>query len=299
MSYSALQDTPIVINLLTAANDNGWTQDGVTATHSSCNDGVTTNDSYPLFAGQSYQVSYAVLSISDGYVQVQSPGSNGAEQTTANLYVETITPTSNGFVDFYSNANCQIQAFNIQNITPDPGNTIAYSAKTKKWSDFRSFYPDYGWSLYTRSITAYRGNLYTHDNGSDDRCNFYGTQFTSSIKFSTNQQPTIPKTFLSINYQANQLLITPSTGVTTSLGQVSNLVSQDFLQAQYNDGSNLYTSEGFYKASFLRDMNVDIISGDPLKGNWLQIDLVNTSPSSPLSLFSTEIIYAHSYGNTR
>ncbi len=46
-------------------------------------------------------------------------------------------------------------------------------------------------------------------------------------------------------------------------------------------------------------MNVDIINGPQLKGNWMTVDLVNASPSLPLSVFSTEISYVHSFSNTR
>jgi len=61
----------------------------------------------------------------------------------------------------------------------------------------------------------------------------------------------------------------------------------------------VYAVEGIYKASFMRDMNVDIVNGPQLKGNWMTIDLINASPSTPLNVFSTEVSYTHSYGNTR
>src|ERR1700735_1759029 len=98
MSYSAPANVPIVVNLLVACNDTGWSVDGSVANHSSCNAGSITLDDYPVSVGYTYRISYIMPNISGGYLQAQTPGSNGAMQTTPGLYVESLTPTSNGFL---------------------------------------------------------------------------------------------------------------------------------------------------------------------------------------------------------
>ncbi len=299
-TYTAIQGNPITVDLLTAANFTGWSQSAGIATHVSCMAGlITLPTAYPIVAGGVYQISYIVTSVGSGYVQARLGGVSGVARTTADVYVETLTAVANGVVQFYANGNCSITAFNISNVKVETGTTIAYSAKTKKWSDFRTYYPEFGVSLYTDFFTFKNGAMWKHSNGTSARCNFYGVQFGSRIRFSTNQQPTISKTFLSVDYQANQLLTAPSGGVVTAAGQLSELIAEDFIQADYGGGNVVYEVEGIYKASFMRDMNVDIVNGPQLKGNWMTIDLINASPSTPLNVFSTEISYCHSFANTR
>jgi hypothetical protein len=60
----------------------------------------------------------------------------------------------------------------------------------------------------------------------------------------------------------------------------------------------VYMVESLYKANFLRAIP-DIIEGETLIGNYMQIGLQTTAPSGILSLFSTEIVYTHLYQNIR
>lgn len=296
--FSALQNSPIVIDLVQQARTTGWSllPDGITAAHDSCNSGGITNTAYPLLAGHSYKISWRVLSVSGGYVQLQTPGSNGAMQTAPNLYVETVNPTSNGFASFFSNATCQIQAFNVQDVTASglAGTTIVYSAKNKKWSDMRTFYPDYGWALYTRTILANNGAIYTADNGgtSGNSNNFFGTQFQSTIKFVEAKNPDVIKDFEALNYQANMLLVTTIDGIQSSLGQISTLIDTDFIKQNLADGGlevTIYQKDGVYSASFLNDENENIVNGSQLRGNYLILELITVDGSTPLTLFSIAV----------
>lgn len=303
MKYSAIENTPITINLLMVVNDTGWSVDGAIATHESCNAGNIYVLNYPLTTGQTYTYSWQVLSITSGFVQANLGSAQGSAKTTpGGVITETVIAAgSNPKFFFYSNGNCSIENFTISVVaaqtSPTQQNTISFSEKTKKWGSFYSYIPDNAFSLFTDTFSFYQGNVYLHEQGLLERCNFYGVQYPAQVSISTNEQPTISKTFLGINYQANQLLVSPS--IQTSTGQFSNLIAQDFVQVEYNDGSIGYTSEGLYKASFLRDMNVDLINGPELKGNWLTCNLITTSPSSPMNVFSSEINYVHSYQNIR
>lgn len=303
--YTAIENNPILISLTALAKDSGWTVNGTVASHSSCNDGNLYLLNFPLTTGQTYRYTYEVLTRSSGYVEAFLGTNHGNQITTTGLVDETIV--ANGAdLYFYSNGTLSIDNFSIEvvasSIDPYQKNTIAYSEKSNKWVSFYSYIPDNAFSLYTNLYSFYQGRAYVHEHNSSDRCNFYGVQYPSTVIFSTNQQPSITKTFSSINYQANQLLITPASGINTANGQISELITEDFLQQTLVDGSitiNEYQTEGIYDANFLRDMTVDINNGEFLQGNWLTIGLQTTSPSTPLKLFSTEIIYSHSYSNTR
>lgn len=298
--FTALENSPIQVNLLIACNTTGWTVDGVNAFHDSCNQGSMPLEDYPVVAGQSYQISYIVLSIAGGNVQPQVPGNNGVARTTPGLYVESLTPTSDGFLSFFSNATCEITAFNISPISTQPGLTIVYSAinSAKRgmaiWSDFRTFYADFGWSLYTRTIVANQGALYGFQNGTNmGTNNFFGNPFQSSIKFVEAKNPEVVKDFETLTYQANMLLTTTQNGVQTSMGQISTLIDTDFIkQNLVDDGLEviLYQNDGVYSASFLGDQNdQNVVNGNSMRGNFIIVELITNDGSTPLTLFSISV----------
>lgn len=296
MSYSAIQNIPIAIDLKVAANDTGWSIGDGTATHVACNSGYVRLKDYTVKAGHTYRISYAVLVITSGYVQLFAGVTGGLQRTVSGFYTETITPTSDGSVSFFSNGNCTIKAFNSQDTAIDTSNTqkntIVWSFQDRSWSEFRTIAPDFGFSLYIDMLTLFGGNLYLHQNGSSDRNNFYGNQYNSIIRLLGNSQPASVHKFKSISLQSNELLITTARGITTSLGQVSELTAQDFLKYNLTDTSgtaSVYTYEGVYSSQLLNDMNTDLINGDPLKGNWILVELQTADGSLPLQLFTVGI----------
>lgn len=295
MSFSALQNVPIVINLLQQANTTGWSVNGVIAQHDSCNSGYITLNDYPLTPGHTYNVSFAILTVSGGYVQLFAGTTGGTQYTSPDLITETITANGAG-LSFFSNANCTIQAFNIQDTFQETSNTQmntpVYSFENKKWGEFRTIAPDYGFSIYIDMLTLFEGNLYLHENGSSDRNNFYNTQYQTIFQYIENTQPEELKSYNSIALQSNELMVTTDGGIVTSLGQVSSLIEQDFIKSILNDGVtsiNVESVTGIFSASFLRDQNIDIINGDRLKGNYINITLTTVNGNVPLRLFSIAV----------
>lgn len=301
MSYSAVQGQPIFVDLLAVADDTGWSIDGNTATHVSCNAGKLRFIRGGTTPGMIYTVTFQVLSISGGILTPVIGGTAGSNITTPGFYQITLTATTTDSW-FYSDCDCAIADFYIvpqeSIISQFQQNTIAFSELTDKWGAWYTKVPDIGGSLFENTYEFDRGVMYVSEHNSESRGNFFGVQYPATIFLTTNQQPSLAKTFNSINYQSNMLLVSPSL-IATSLGQASTLEAVDFEQVQYNDGSIGYTSEGLYQAYFLRDMNIDLVNGDPLKGSWLSIGLQTASPSNVLNLFSSEIIYVHSYQNIR
>jgi hypothetical protein len=80
--------------------------------------------------------------------------------------------------------------------------TISFDSELNGWTSFMSFNPIFGCSLNSRFYTFQEntGDLWVH-NDETNRCLFYGTQYGSSITFVVNQNPSLIKTFKSINYE--------------------------------------------------------------------------------------------------
>lgn len=279
MAYTTLQNTPVIIDLIQQGNSRGWSIEGFDAIHETCNAGFIELLSYPVKAGLSYEYSYQIKSINTGMVRPQLGGIVGTARTVVGFYTETATATTNDILKFYSDANARISLVNIRltTVTFDlkSTNTIAWSEENNKWSDYRSYNPDCGYSLFANLFTYKNGTLYAHQ-ASNTPNNFYGVQYKSIINFVANADNNIPKTFLSISYESNRLMITTEDGITTSLGKVSELIDEDFLKDILDDGVTqvkIYDVEGIYSAGFMK-AKPDIINGDVLKGTTATIELI-------------------------
>lgn len=283
MGFTTLQNTPITINLIDQGNSRGWSINGTDAIHENCNSGAIELLNYPITSGLEYQYSYQIKSINNGYVQPSIGGVQATARTTTGFFTETATAINTSNLQFFSNANATISLVNIQLVTNvfdnKSTNTIVWSELNNRWSDWRGYEPDIGFSLFANLFTHKGGRMYQHaiTNG---RNNFYGVQYQSILKFVGNSGQGQTKTFQSLSYEANRLLITTTDGITTSLGQLSELIQDDFLKDVLNDGANqvnIYSLEGIYSASFMRDKNIDIINGDVLKGTYITIELTTVS----------------------
>lgn len=147
-------------------------------------------------------------------------------------------------------------------------------------------------SMFTNVYSGFDGDVYLHEAGSNSRNNFYGVQYQSIIQFVDNIEPAVPKTFQSLSIQCNELMITTTDGIQTSLGQISELCSVDFIKSFLSDGVsqvNVQALEGVYAANFLRDKNTGLLNGDALKGNYIIIELISTSAES-LLLYTINVV---------
>ena len=296
---TAIENNVIEIDLLTACNTTGWSIAGDIASHTSCNAGSITLLGYDLVVGQTYQISYVVPSISGGYVQAVAGTTGGTHRTTAGLYVETIVANGTTF-SFFSNATCTLQVFNIQKVINTISNfqqqTPVFSVNNHKYGEFRTIAPDFGFSLDVDMLTVYQGKLYLHQNGSDDRNVFYGVAYQSIVQYVDNAVPAAVKTYQSLSIQSNQLMVTGDNGISTSLGQVSELSEIDFVKDVLSDANSsvaVETIEGVFSANFLRDINTGLLDGDVLRGNYMVIQLISTS-NTPLRLYTVNIVSQHS-----
>lgn len=300
--YQAIENNRILIDLTQAARSSGWTVNGTTASHDSCNSGNLYLLNYPLTIGQVYRYTFQINYVTTpSYVTTNF----GMPQTVSGLVDEAFTADATQLY-FFANGECQIQDFAIEVDRVEVGiyeqNTIAWAEKLNKWTSFYTYIPESAFSLFTKSFPWLDGEVYVQEANTSDRCNFFGVQYPATIYFSTNQQPSLAKTYIAVNYQANQLLITPPSGIGTQTGQTSELIAVDFLQEVLADAVSpsvfVYEAEGLYKASYMRAFP-DLINGNELKGNYLTMGLQTTAPSGILVLFTSEVEYVHSYQNIR
>jgi hypothetical protein len=309
MGWIVIENGSVQVDLVALANTTGWSGSGSIATHDSCNAGSTylkPPTGLTITAGKIYQISYFVNSISGGLVQPYMGDTAGTAETTAGFKTESLlcTGTDPRF-RFYSNANCEIEIFAIRDTTIittlKQRNTIAYNEQLNKWTSFYTYIPDCGFGLFIKLYTVNRGNLYVHD-GDSSRNEFYGVQYSSILKFVSSLFSTQVKNFQTLSYQSNQLMITTEDGIETNLGQVSELVSEDFLNYVLRDGVtmvNIYDREGLYQASFQRDkLKGGIINGDTLRGNYITAEIVTTN-NAILKLYTVSVQSAISYTGIR
>lgn len=298
---TAVENQPITVNLIDEAKTTGWSINGIIASHTSCNSGAIKLTGYTIVAGHQYQISYQVITISGGSVQMFVGDTAGVSRTTTGSYVETLTATGlNPILYFFSNANCSIRAFNIRDTFTDTSNTqkttVVYSPAINKWTSFYTMAPDIGFSMYIRTLVFQYGIMYSQANGSNDRNNLFGTQYDSLFTYIDNKNAGIIKSYQALAIQSNQLIITTDDGIQTSLGQVSTLIDTDFLQQSLVDGNvqvDVYDRYGVYMASFLNDENDDVVDGNGLKGNYIIIRLKSTESDKPMQIFSVDVKSSH------
>lgn len=312
MGFTTLENTPIDIDLVAQSVTTGWSFSDKIATHEACNAGSIYLNGYTLEAGQTYAISYKIVSITGSagvlYTQVFMGTTAGTQRIASGFYQETLlcagtTPR----LRFYSTADCVVSILNIRNTatvtTAKQRNNIVYSEETNKWTSFYTYNPDCGFGLFINLYTFKEGNLYLHENNSSSRNSFYGVQYNTILNMPFNQNVSFVSTFESMSIQGNMLMITTEEGIETSLGQASDLIAEDFTKSTLTDGTTTITVnevEGVYSSSFMRDINSvgGIVNGDVLKGNWILVEIVTTA-STKLRLFSVAVHSEKSYIGVR
>lgn len=163
--------------------------------------------------------------------------------------------------------------------------TYVFSEDLDKWV-YRSplMNPECGFSADNRFYSA-KGNLFYEHTDEAERATIYGNYYKPALEFVVNKTPDLVKTFQTMTIQADALFATTENGIKTQLGQVSDLIPEDF------DIEYLNEREGNYRANFLRDNN-DPINGDRLKGRWMTVNL--QAQEKRFKLFKATVVYASS-----
>lgn len=290
MSLIIQQNTPTIVDLVREARSTGWSLlPDVTARHESCNSGyMTVVDSLitPLTGGE-YTISYQISNYTSGTLIVYIGNSSSPVRSANGNYTDTLIATGvNPKIRIYSDGNLDLTLLDVKADTSltitKQRNTINWDEDTNKWPSYSSHTSDFGFSLFKDLFTFKNGRLYRHDPLLPTRNNIYGVQYKTIVRLPFTGGQGQSKTYLSLSYEANQLMVTTDNGIETSLGNVSELIDQDFLKATLDDGVTLidiYDVEGVYSSSFLRDTSNggDIINGDVLKGTYIIVELIQSN----------------------
>jgi len=120
--------------------------------------------------------------------------------------------------------------------------TLSYSEKSKGWTSFKSFHPETGISLNNDFYSFKAGQLYIHHNNTT-RNNFYGVQYDSDVTLVFNDNPTMVKSFNTVNYEGTQAKVTVP--ATTSISDAAgNTVTSTAIK--HNEYFNLTAKNGWY-----------------------------------------------------
>jgi hypothetical protein len=169
--------------------------------------------------------------------------------------------------------------------------TVAFNENINRWTSFYSFTPEHADYIFNKYMAFNNGIMWEH-NSSTDYNTFYGTQYPSIVQLTYNGSPLLVKSFIGLMEQSNtvwypssNVVSSKETAITTSLGQTSNLLSDDFTK-----------KEGVWFSSLMRDIESPggINDGDDLKGNRIKFRLVN-NPTERVSLLSADLTYIPSY----
>jgi hypothetical protein len=170
--------------------------------------------------------------------------------------------------------------------------TIAFDENANAFESFYSYKPEFMGNLNTLLLTFKEGQLWKHD--STTYCNFYGTQYNSSITAIFNSNSLDKKTWISLMETGSGVWVCPE--IETQLNsygttkQTSNLIESDFKAL-----------ESEYHASFLRDVQSigGLINGDALKGGYIKIKFQKSNANSFVYLNSASVKYINSPLNNR
>mgnify|MGYP001370730779 CR=1 FL=1 len=146
-----------------------------------------------------------VPSGSGSYDEVLVIGSsNSTNPYQANVNNIVIIPSDSTSISHYSIDNILLQrAFTPLGVEPI---TVSFSEDVKGWVSFKSFIPEQALSLSKKYFSVKDGALYQHNVLESENVynNFYGVQYDSSITAVLNAEPSVIKSFKTLNYEGTQ-----------------------------------------------------------------------------------------------
>jgi len=158
--------------------------------------------------------------------------------------------------------------------------TFSFYEPKNYYTSFYDYYPEWICNAGNLIITWRNGELWTHNNTSS-YANFYGTQYSPSIRVVFNEQQNIKKHYNTLTTLGNTTWVSPTQGdIKTNLGQQSKLVQADFR-----------IKDDKYHAALKRDMLSPggLLNGNVLKGSWLELNLTPINPQNLVDLYYIDL----------
>ncbi len=289
MIYETIENTPVTIDFQEMLNDRSWVLSGNKATHYPCNANSPLKlISYPVEPNINYNVSFKITQANNSpQLQLGFATPLFTYTTAQNVNVTLNTPLANQRLTFWGNGFLELEVINIQREGEQPSTqgqyTPVWSESNNRWVDFRSYRPENGFSMFTDLFTYRNGQLWIHK-GNSNYDNFYGQQFQTTVNFPVGTN--FVKTWQSVAIHSNNIMVTTTDGITTQLGQVSDLIETDF-----------NSREGIHYANFLRDKLTGLIEGSRLKGRYITLHLTTVDGSQKLQIFKVVTKFQQSTPN--
>ena len=280
MAVEVIQNNSVTFDITPYLTDRGWRYLTPTVIrHEDPNSGDLVINSFNVIEGTTYEYSFNITNLSSGSITL-SIGGVTEEPVITNGYVQgTIVAETTEPMTFFSDGNLTLSNVNVtaqiseEEYVDGKTDTITWSENRKGWVTFKDLIPESGFSMFTKMFTLKDGNLWEHKVDDTIPNNFYGIQYSSSVKFPVSSVGV--KTYHSIAIHSNKVLGTTEDGITTQLGNVTDLVTYDF-----------DSREGIHYANKLRD----VILNDKLKGRYIVVELTDEeTKEEKLQLFKVVI----------
>ena len=155
--------------------------------------------------------------------------------------------------------------------------TLGFDETTLGWTSFFSYMPDHIFSLgsnfYSITNTSGQGGIYQHYSNQVNRANFYGTDNDSRVTTIFNTNPSLVKSFQTVNYEGGSNWRLQS--LTTSDQDTVNAIGVYTMPASLADFENDYLKNTFkpkedkYFANLINTSPVaggEVIWGDNMSG---------------------------------
>ena len=146
--------------------------------------------------------------------------------------------------------------------------TVSFNEDVRGWVSFKSFIPESGLSVSNQYYTMFNGGLYQHNTG-NARNRFYDMVYPSTVTTVLNMDPSLVKSFKTINYEGSQARVRPYVEITNADGDVVNNLSA------YNAFTGA-SEPGWYTESIITDLQEGYISEFIKKeGKWFNLSLIH------------------------
>ena len=196
------------------------------------------------------------------------------------------------------------------NTTPT---TLSFDENVKGWTSRFSYIPNHIFSLQNNFYSTKDGSIWQHYSAGVNRANFYGIQYDSTVKTIFNTNPSLVKSFQTINYEgggnwqmtslttnedkmvnqldANLPAISVFSIPLTLASMETAMLKNEFKRKEDKYFANLINTSGFAQGEVVYGKS---ISG--VKGFFATVDMkaTNTATSGTNELFSVSLDYNES-----
>lgn len=273
---SVIENNVLTFDVTPYLTDRGWViSSNNSMTHTPPNTGEFEVLSTNIREGGTYEYSFNVTNLESGSLIFMIGGVEAPIVTTNGYFQGQVTALTDEKIKVWADGQVTITGINISEMISEDNSlsTLTWGELRKGWVTFKDLIPESGFSMYTNLFTLKEGNLWIHSELSTP--NFiYGKQRYSTVKFPVSSIGV--KTYHTIAVHANKVLGTTEEGITTELGNVTDLITYDF------DTS----SDGVHYANKLRDA----LLNEKLKGRYIVVELSDEETSTQkLQLFKVVI----------